>query len=337
MADLLSKEKEDNFYQPPVKVIPLLFFEIGFAFLMSFGFRQLISNTSLSAGGLFWFLIGLGLFTVFSFLTALLVNGFQWSGLAAGLSVLASLAVFYDYFSTTLIIFGILVFLILIWGISRLRSELTDSLKIRFFRLTQVFLPKIALGVAILLSLFSYLLFSSQASSAGPGQGGFPISFKNFHFLLKPNEKLVGIFIPDFSFQKPFQIILAGLLKRQLAAKVPSFESLSASAKETMVESVIDEELAGLKKFLGAEINARDSVDKVIYDSLVKKFSQLDERVKKWIIIGIFFVLFLTIRALFIPVNWLLAIFLFLIYLFLLALNFASVKMEPRSKEIIII
>ncbi len=95
--------------------------------------------------------------------------------------------------------------------------------------------------------------------------------------------------------------------------------------------------LDGLSKFLGSEINAQDSADKVIYNSLVIKFSQLDEGVKKWIIIGIFVVLFLTIRALFVPVNWLLSIFIFLIYLFLLAFNFVSVKMESRSKEVLMI
>src|SRR3989338_1396543 len=329
MADLLSKEKEDNFYQPLVKVIPLLSFEIGSAFLMSFCFRQFIGKADLSAGGLFWFLIGFGLFAVFSFLAALFVNGLQWSGLAAGLSVVAGLAVFYDYFSITLVVFGILAFLIFIWGISQLRLESANSLKIRFLRLTKIFLPKIALGTAILLSLFSYFLFSSQSD--------FPVSFKNFQFLLKPNEKLVGVFIPDFSFQKPFQTALAGFLKKQLIAKVPSFESLSASVKETMAEAAAEKGLTHLNKFLGVEINARDSADKVIYDSLAIKFNQLDERAKKWIITGVFVVLFLTIRALFVPINWLLSILLFLIYLFLLALNFASVKMESRGKEVLTI
>lgn len=327
---MLSKEKENDSCQSPVKVVPLLFFEVSFAFLTSFCFRQLIGNVNPPANGLFWFLISLGLFIVFSFLTALLVSGFMWSGLAAGLSALASLAVFYDYFSTTLFVFGIFIFLIFIWGINSLRSELENSLKIRFFYLTKAFLPKVALGVAILISLFSYFLFTAR--------GGFPISFENFQFLLKPNEKLIGILIKDFSFQKPLQTVLAGLLAPQLAAKVPNFENLPASVKETVLELTIKREfLDGLSKFLGSEINAQDSADKVIYNSLVIKFSQLDERVKNWIIIGIFVVLFLTIRALFVPVNWLLSIFIFLIYLFLLAFNFVSVKMESRSKEVLMI
>ena len=144
--------------------------------------------------------------------------------------------------------------------------------------------------------------------------------------------------IKDFSFQKPLQTVLAGLLAPQLAAKVPNFENLPASTKEAVLELTIKREfLDGLSKFLGSEINAQDSADKVIYNSLVIKFSQLDEGVKKWIIIGIFVVLFLTIRALFVPVNWLLSIFIFLIYLFLLAFNFVSVKMESRSKEVLMI
>ncbi|MEK7624280.1 MAG: hypothetical protein AAB404_00920, partial [Patescibacteria group bacterium] len=326
MTDLLSKENENDFYQSPVKIIPFLVFEVGCAFLMSFYFRQLIGNVNPPTNGLFLFLTGAGLFVIFSFLNAFFVSGFLWSNLAAGLSALASLAVFYDYFSTTFIVFGILISLIFIWGINSLRSEMESSLKIRFFRLTKVFLPKIGLGVAILLSLFSYFLFSSR--------GGFPISFENLQFLLKPNEKPIGFLVKDFSFQKPFQAVLADLLGRRSVVKIPNFETLSASAQKIIIESAIGQELAGLNKFLGFEINTQDSVERVIYDSLLAKFNQFDEKAKKWIIIGIFAVLFLVIRALFIPLNLLLSILAFLIYLFLLAFDYASIKTESRSKEV---
>lgn len=331
MADLLSKKNENDFHQSPVKIIPFLVLEVGCAFLMSFYFRQLISQLIGSidspADELFWFLIGLGLFIVFSFLNAFFVSGFLGLGLTTALSVLAGLVVFYDYFSTTLLVFGILVFLIFIWGIRGLRSELESCLKIKFFRLAKAFLPKFGLGVAILIAFFGYLLFSSR--------DGFPVSFENFQFLLKLNEKPIGVLIKNFSFQKPLQVVLVDLLGQQSAAKIPNFEKLSASAQKIITESVVEQELISLNKFLGLKINAQDSVDKVVYDSLITKFNQFDEKAKKWIIIGMFVVLFLIIRALFIPVNWLLSIFAFLIYLFLLALDFVSIKAESRSKEVI--
>jgi len=326
MADLLSKENE--IYQSPVKVAFLLILEIGSAFLMSFYFRQFAAD--FGSQKLILFLVGLILFLTFSFFSALFIRGFLWSGLAVGLSLVAGLAVFYDYFSPVLIVFGFFIFWVFFWGIGGLRFESENSLKIKISRLLKIFLAKASLGTAILISLFCYFLFSAGSD--------FPISFENLQFLLKPNEKLLAIFIPEFSFQKPLQTVLAGVLEQQLAPKIPNFEKLPASAKSIIIEEAVRQEfLAGLEQFLGIRINPRDSVDRVIYDSLKIKFNQLGETVKKWIIIGVFVALFFAIRFLFIPLNWLLSAVIFLIYLVLLALNFASIRLESRSKEVLII
>lgn len=327
MADLIAN-KENDFYQSSVKVISLLFLEIVSAFLMIFYLRQVI--VAFNGQNLMLFLAGFGLFIIFSFLSALFINGMLWSSLAAGLSVVASLAVFYDYFSITLIISGLFVFLIFIWAIHSLRSELDNSLKIRFSRLVKIFLAKTTLGLAILITLFYYSLASTQ--------GGFLVSFDNFKFLaLNPNEKIIGIFIPDFSFQKPLQTVLVGVFEKQLADKIPGFESLPASAKETILKAAVQQQfLDGLEKFFGSKINANDPIDKIIYNVLTIKFNQLSETFKYWITIGIFIILFLIIQFVFIPVKWILVVVLSSVYLLLLALHFARVKIEPRSKEILV-
>jgi len=337
MADLISKEKENGVHQSTVKVIFLSVFEIGSAFLMSFYFRQFANNSGFPNGGMTWFLIYLGLFVGFSFLAALFIKELQWSGLAAGLSVMASMAVFYDYFSMIFLVFGFLIFLIFIWGIHRLQGELENNLKIKFFRLVKAALPKITLGIAILISLFSYFLFSIRVSSASPEQSGFPISFEFFQsFILKPNEKIIGIFVPDFSFQKPLQIIFSGFLEKQISEKVSGFQNLSASAKENILESAVQKEFTdGLTKFFNYKINVQDAVDKIVYDILTMKFSQLGETAKNFIIIGISVILFLIIQTLFIPINWLFSVVLFIIYSFLLAVDFVNIVSEPRSKEVI--
>lgn len=312
MGDLLVKEKENDIYQSPIKVVFLLIFEIGSAFLMSFYFRQLITDFTIRK--LVLFLTGLSLFLIFSFFASLLVRGFIWLGLGAGLAVAMGLAVFYDYFSPTLIVSGLIIFLIFLWAISGLRSAVEDFLKIRFFHLAKVFLAKATLGAAVMLTIFCYFLW--------PAADGFPLSLKNFQFLLKSNEKLVAIFVPNFRFEKPLKEIL--------------LEKLPAPAKGTAIEGmVLKEFLAGWEKFLGFKINPADSADKVIFDSLKTKFDQTNEETKKMIVVGVFICLFLLIECLFIPLKWIFPIILFLIYSFLSAVNFVSIKLESRSKEII--
>lgn len=327
MTDLISKE--NGIYQSPFKVVPLLVLEIGSAFLMSFYFRQFLAGSSVS--GLIWFLVGLCLFIIFSFLSALFISGLIWSSLAAGLSVIASLAVFYDHFSTVLVVSNIFIFLIFVWGIYKLRSELEDTMKIKISRLVKVFLPKITLGLAIMISLFSYFLL--------PAGNGFPVSSENFQsFVLKPNEGLISIFVPNFKFQMPIQTVLAGLLEPQLAKEVPNYKNLPAAAKEIILESAIRQQfLDRLEKSLGTKIDAKEPVGQAIYDSLATKFGQLDDAVKNWITIGIFVILFFTIQFIFIPIRWLLSLLLFPIYLLLLAVNFANIRLESRSKEVLVL
>jgi len=324
MTDLISKEKENDFYQSPFKVIPLLVLEVVSAFLMSFYFRQLLVH----GAGLVWLLTGFCLFVIFSFLSALFLNRIFWPSLAAGLSVIFSLAVFYDYFSTVLIVSGIFIFLIFVWGIRKLSLEMENTLKIDFFRLVKIFLSKIALGLVIMTCVFGYFLL--------PAGKGFLISFENFQsFVLKPNEGLLGLFIPNFSFQKSVQSVLGDLVEQKLQAN-PDFDKLPAAAKEIFVESTIQTQfLDGLEKSLGTKISSQDSISKVIYDFLVTKFSQLNESVKNLITIGFFVILFFIIQTIFVPVKWLLSFVLFLIYMSLLAINFASIRLESRSKEVL--
>jgi len=326
MTDLISKEN-NNFYHSPFKIIPLLVLEIASAFVLSFYFRQLAAGFTVP--NLIWFSVGLVLFVIFSFFAALFINELLWSSLAAGFSVIAGLAVFYDSFLPALVGLGFLVFFILVWGIYRAKTELENTLKIDFFHLSKVFLSKIALAIAVLLCFFSYFLFSAK--------GGFPISFESFRiFVLKPNERIISIFVPNFKFQEPLQNVLAGVLENQLSQSIPNFKNLPASTKETIIASAVDQEFGvSLTKVLGYQVNLKDSVDKVVYDSLVIKFYQFSPAAKNWMYIGILVSLFFVIKLLFIPVNWLLSILIFLVYQLLLAVNFVNIKSESRSKEVI--
>lgn len=336
MSDLISKES-DGVSQSSVKIIPLLILEIVSAFLMSFYFRQLAAG--FTGFNLIWFLLGLALFVIFSFLSALFVNELLWPSLAAGLSATVSLAVFYDYFSAGLLGFGLLVFATLVLGIFSLKKELENSLKINFFRLSKIFLSKMTLAIAILFCLFAYFLFFIKTPSLDLGQSGLPISFESFRiFVLKPNEGLIGIFVPNFKFQEPLQTVLAGVLENQLSQSIPNFKDLPDATKETVVVSAIEQEFGdSLDEFFGYQVNLKDSVDKIVYDFLAIKFNQLNQTVKDWMPVGMLVVLFFTIRFLFIPINWLLSVLMFLVYLLLLAVNFINIKSEPRSKEVIII
>jgi hypothetical protein len=111
---------------------------------------------------------------------------------------------------------------------------------------------------------------------------------------------------------------------------------LPAAARETILESVIRQQfLDGLEKSSGVKINAQEPVGKIIYDFLVIKFNQLNESIKNLITLGIFVILFFVIQTIFIPVKWLLSFVLFLVYMSLLAVRFAGIRLEQRSKEVL--
>lgn len=306
--------KENEIYQSSVKVVFLLIFEIGSVFLMSFYFRQLIAD--FTGWRLIFFLTGLSLFLIFSFFASLLVRSFVWSSLSMGLAVAASFAVFYDYFSPILIFSGLIIFLIFLWGIKELRSAAEGSLKISFFRLAKVFLIKAGLGLAAMLTIFCYFLTPAE---------NFPLSFKTFQILVKSNEKLVAIFIPDFRFEKSVKDNFVGFIEKQLAAKIPGFELLPLAAKTAAINEVI-------KNF---PVNTGEPTDQSFFNFLQTKFNQTSKSVQKLIVIGLFICLFLIIQFLFIVLKWFFPIILFLIYLFLSAVNFINIRIESRDKEVV--
>jgi hypothetical protein len=52
-------------------------------------------------------------------------------------------------------------------------------------------------------------------------------------------------------------------------------------------------------------------------------------------VLGLFFVLFLIIKFLFMILTWVFPLVLFLVYLLLTAVNFVSIRLESRSKEVL--
>jgi len=316
MADLLAKENQNELYQPPFKVILLLVLEISSAFLMSFYFRQLITDSS--GLKLILFLVGLVLFLVFSFFTSLLIKSFIWPSLGLLLATVASLVVFYDYFSQLFIVAALFIFLIFLWAARALRRAAEDSLKIRFFQLAKTFLVKADWGLILMLTLFCYFLLPAN---------GLPLSFKNFQLLVNPSEKLVAIFIPGFQFEKSFQDNLSGLLEKQLAVQVPGFEKLPAATKTAALEQT----------FKDFPFDVQSPADQSIFDFLKNKFSQMDTSTQNWIIIGFFIILLLVVKFLFIFWQWILPPIIFMVYLFLSAINFVSIELESRDKEVVVL
>lgn len=323
MSDLLNQQNKNR---GGIKIFVLAVLEIGSAFGFGFFSQQLLFSPNLQ--NLSFFLISLTLFLISGFFIALLIKETFWSSLIFFLASGTALSVFYRNFSANLIIVGLVImWLFLLWGRNRTRAELNDSAKVRFFRLTKIFLSKTVFGTAVFLAFTVYLTTTSK---------DFPVSFPYFQLLLRPGEKTLALFMPDFNLQNPLQIALTQLAETQLAKTVPDFDELPPLNKNVLIKEIVQEGfLKPIEVFAGASVDPTEPTDKTIFNILQTKFGQLNDKTKTAVTVGIFVFFFLLLKTCLLPLKWLSALIGYFIYLLLLAFNFIDVSLEAGSKEVI--
>lgn len=322
MADLLNQanHKYSNW-----KIVILAILEIGSAFLLGFYGQQTLLNFNYQ--NLLFFLADFVFFLIISFFVVILAKEFIWPSIIFFLASGTASLVFYEKFSSILLVAALAMWLFLLWGRNRIRAELKDSLKIKFFRLAKVFFSKAVFGIAVFLTLIVYLTIATE---------NFPVSFPYFQLLLQPSEKTLAFFIPDFNLQKPLQIILNQLAENQLTKAVPNFENLPLVSRNLLIKEFVQEGfLKTIEQFAGPGIDLQQPAVQTIFNVLQTKFGQLSDKNQTAVIVGVFIFFFLLLKTILLPLKWLASLIGFFIYLLLLAFDFIDVSLEASSKEII--
>lgn len=317
MPDLLKsikQETEIDFANLKVNVIAII------GIILSFGFSFFIHRTYELSGDLtvniIVALLFAALFLVMVFLQSIFIKDIGRIGTILFLEVSVMLIPFIFLLSGFLFTGLLLTFLFLFWGSYSSKNELQYSMKTRIFRLSRFVLPKAITGLSIFVAAGYMSVFQDQ---------GLVISEQAFRRIALPADGIVQAVFPGLSLEDSFEEAVIKLN--------PESKTLSAKEKEALIKSKQDN-ISGILRY---NFESRDSFISIFYDAYKFHARKLSESRKVVALSVLGAAIFLIIKSVGMPISWLVALVAVIIYEILVALGFAIVVLETRSKEIVLL
>jgi len=262
------------------------------------------------------------------------------------IEAIAPLVIFYSHFLSgfplpLLIGFG-LFFVFLCLGIIRGRRILANSLKVNFWIVAKSVIPKATSGLLLFFAILVYLNYFVWGNFNEAVGQRFVSGF------IRSGEPIIRIWVPDFSVENSVGDTINVFMEKQMSSmnfdknsnigSDTSFSKLSDEAKKNLVENAAK----GFKNYFLLYFsknlnlfNMKDSVGAAVYNFLKNYMNQLSVANKSIVGIVISFIVFLTLKSIAFFLYWLIEFISFLIFKFLLAINFAHITLETRSREFI--
>lgn len=223
------------------------------------------------------------------------------------------------------------VFVLLIWANWNGKREMENFLKVRFWRIGKVVLPKAIAVVALAASVL--FVFPSSPLTAG---FQLPISSAVLEKFFAPASGILQKFIPGFDVSLSVAELTKNLAEQQIA-KLPETKILPKAAQQQLIAKAMKDFEGQIANIFGLGINPKLKITDIAYEALKNKFEGLPENLKLVALLGIAALLFLTIEGVAIPFRWLVTVIAFIVYEILLMTGFATIMLEGKSREIIIL
>ncbi|OGM89356.1 hypothetical protein A3J77_02265 [Candidatus Wolfebacteria bacterium RBG_13_41_7] len=312
-----------------VKIIILAFFGVVFSFTSGFFLQVFMLN----GGGnnlLLSSMAALGFMAEFVICVFFIKTGWILN-LAVFIQSLAFFALFYDRLSVMVGVGAAIGFLFFISGIYAGRSELENTLEIKFWKISKKALPKTIAGIGIFAGVVC-------ASFINIDSKDFFIPRDAFNAVVAPitDSGLLEKIVPGFDFTGSTEETIRSIAMREIENN-PQLKLLPDSIKEELLGKAVQEVKNQATGLAGTQLNFQNKLSDTIYDFLAVKFYSLPENILNSTPILIAIFIFLVIISLVWPIRLAAAFISFLLYETLLALGFGAIILEGRSKENIIL
>jgi hypothetical protein len=248
--------------------------------------------------------------------------------ISGGLTLLESLAIaapFYQAISSWLISALFLTAFLFWLAANRGRRGLDNHLRISFFQVERLVTPVALTAISVFIALVyvGQLSFDDSLISKG-----------SFLSLARPSEAIFGSYIKDFSFDMTMTQLAASVAESQLESQ---WSSLSQSQKNFATNEALSQlrdQLAG--SGVGNFRNS-DTVGDVFYAYLDLQMKRIPIVFRNLIPFIFVLVIVLTVRGIAIFLRWFAALPAYALYQLALFTGFASLGLESRSREIIVL
>ncbi len=300
------------------KSITLDFLTVASAVWVSYACRNFLEN-----GAVLNFAIAIFPFLILSSLEVILTDSLFRRFCIIVIETVALSSFFYAYPKTYLFSASSIFLVLLIWGEISSRSEILNSLEIKFIKFTAPLFKKMITA----LILFTIILYVPQWDNKSVF-----ISQRTFGGVFVWTTGFIHNFYPEINFDSTVDDLAKEITHYQLAGTHP-YEDLPAAVQENLLKQFqiqIDDQL---KKFLGGDLTGKEKVGDVVYKLILNSLNSWRERFGSWFVITWIASVFLAARLIGTVIWWLSALISLLIYQLLVALNFIAIRGESTTKE----
>ncbi len=229
-------------------------------------------------------------------------------------------------FKSDVLIAGGVMLVGLIWIGNSVRNYLDESIKIKFFPISNMILRKAILILAVISAVLFYNTFYS--TSLGKDNPIFPKSI--FETISVKFSNLASPVIGEVDLSKSLRGIAEESIRKiekENGIVLPTIQ------EKELVDKAVLEYQEKLNKIFGQTINPNDAIYSALYDTILYKFNNMEKNMRTMLLVVMAFLLFLTIQAVSPILRFVIMIISFLIYEILLLTKFFKYTYTQESKE----
>src|SRR3990167_3943412 len=261
------------------------------------------------------------------FLQAFFIKSALMANLAILFECLVLASIFYDRIgSEAFLISAGLAFLFLVWANYSGGKELRNMIKINFWRVSKMVLPKAFAAAA---------LFASVALIGLPNSEFF-ISKENFQKIFVPSATMAKRFFPDFDPALSINEIAVRMAERELEQTSQS-QFLPKSTKTQLINQSVNEFENKISGWAGSSINTKANLTEAIYELIKNEYLSLPEKDRQLVLVGAIIFIFLMIEGFSLPIRIAVTFLAYIIYEILIAFGVVAVMLEGKSREIVVL
>ncbi|OGY67762.1 MAG: hypothetical protein A3H63_00700 [Candidatus Harrisonbacteria bacterium RIFCSPLOWO2_02_FULL_45_10c] len=267
------------------------------------------------------------------FLIMVLLQTFFIKGESVSLLLLliestAAVAPLYAHFSFLFLVAWVLLFLGLWFATKRGRRELDNQLKIHFFRIEHLVIPRTLTAISIFISLLYVGLLDFN---------GAAIPKSSFTAMLDSSTPVVRQFVNSgFSFDMPVSKLADIIVAQQLAKQLGPAVVIPQSTRNEAVRAVLDQ-LHVLGADYGIIFRNSDSVADVLYGYINNSLAKIPEAFQSLVPVGFALVVFLTVKGVAVLLRWAIALPAYGLYEAAFLFGFSKLALESRTREIVLL
>lgn len=271
-------------------------------------------------------------FLTLAVLNILFIKSFNKIFLIIILTSILPLLLFYGNFSTVLAGGAVILIIYFVIAARRTFNISHNSLRFKFFSLVKPILTKIITGWLIFAATIFFVSYFDGRRNIFDER----LTNNIIHQLLIASQPGFRFLAADFSYQAKLEDVLELLIKKQVESLTPQFEKQLPAIQQKIISEAVKKTKQNLStqfKKLDYNKSVEDNVKNLIYEQL----NHLTNRQKRLIATLVSILFFIVVKSISFLWLWFTELVTFVVFKFLLMINFARFTSESRNREFIIL